>query len=253
MIRAYFWYTDATMPPLPVHPVQHHILNQLRTASTPLRYGQLRLPHIENDLFNYHLRQLVRNGYVAKLTDGYSLSREGKAYLVDLNPIDSRGLPQRIKVAAMCLVVDNTGPAPRLLYQLRSRQPLASQLQLIGGGLIRGEAPLMAARRRLHEEAGLDATFQLAGFWRYWRTDAAGDLYSDILFHVCVAFNPAGQLSGPNEFGEPRWLALNEAVELETQRAGNDAGFARLLPDLVQPEFATPLFYLELHNQTDLN
>ena len=240
------------MLPHHLHAIQRTILERLRITDRTLRYSDLRLQDVENDLFNYHLQQLVKRGLVTKAAGNYVLSSNGKKYLVDLNPLDAEGLPQRIKLAAMCIVVDATQHPPRLLYQLRSRQPLASRLQMIGGGLLRGELPTDAAARRLREESNLLASFRLVGFIRFRRYEPSGTLYSDILFHVCIGRDPVGELAAHNEYGHHTWLTLDEAVAHEAAQPGGITALQTILPGLVTFNSQDPLFYIETVETEDL-
>jgi 8-oxo-dGTP pyrophosphatase MutT (NUDIX family) len=221
------------------HPIQLAILESLRRSSAALRYRDMRPADIENDIYNYHLRYLTQQGLVEKRAGKYALNDAGKKQLVELNPYHESN---RFKIAALCLVMQDD----RLLYQKRVRQPFAGQSGLIGGGIHRGETAVAAAKRRLFEEAGLAADFTLLGLIRKMRFDSQGDLYTDILFHVCVAHNPAGNLVEQNEFGRHYWLTAPEAAQVERRQLMGSAQFAQLLDNLpatlTQPP---PAFYIE--------
>jgi DNA-binding HxlR family transcriptional regulator len=62
--------------------IRHHIQNAVLytlSFSDGIRFGELKPDNLENKLFNYHLKQLIRDGLVVKTTDGrYCLSVEGK-------------------------------------------------------------------------------------------------------------------------------------------------------------------------------
>lgn len=66
-------------------PIQNHILSKLKNAKS-LRYSDMQLEKIPNDLYNYHLQFLVKKGLVNKLNDGYCLSELGIKHVADPYP-----------------------------------------------------------------------------------------------------------------------------------------------------------------------
>lgn len=228
------------------HPVQYAILEDLRTAPTGLRYRDMKPDDIENDAYNYHLQYLVHQGLVTKIADRYQLSSSGKKYLVELNPIDEKGESHRFKLAALCLLVRRDDDGIKLLYQHRTRQPFAGERGIIGGGLRRGELAVDTAHRRLREEAGLVATFSLLGLIRKRHFDSTNQIYSDILYHVCLSQKYSGELVSTNEYGEQSWITLDQAVTIESHQASGSRQFAQVLLRLKDTAATDmPLFYLE--------
>jgi 8-oxo-dGTP pyrophosphatase MutT (NUDIX family) len=224
---------------MPHHPIQRAILETLRLTSGSLRYRDMRPADIENDLYNYHLQYLTRQGLIDKRAGKYRLNETGKKHLIELNPYHESN---RFKMASLCLALKD-GQA---LYQQRIRQPFAGQFGLIGGGIQRGETAVAAAKRRLFEEAGLHTGFTLLGLLRKMRFDSEGQLYTDILFHVCVAHDPSGELVAKNEFGRQLWLPVSKAAALERGQLMGSAQLAEVFDGLdatlAKP---APAFYIE--------
>jgi 8-oxo-dGTP pyrophosphatase MutT (NUDIX family) len=237
---------NAMRSSLPVrHPIQQSILEQLRTAPDGLRYAAMRPAEVENDSFNYHLQYLVQSGLAAKSDQRYQLTDAGKRELIEINPVED-GVSQRFKVASLCLVMQDAGRGLHLLYQRRTRQPFAGEQGMIGGGLYRGELAAAAARRRVFQEAGLKAEFRLLGMVRKRHYGRNGSLYSDIIFHVCVAEAATGKLIERNEFGEHRWVPLAEAVAIESRAHYGSAQLAEILPLLAdRPAGDIGMFYFD--------
>jgi ADP-ribose pyrophosphatase YjhB (NUDIX family) len=233
-------------PALHRHPIQLSILEDLRVASDGRRYSGMRPAEIENDLYNYHLQQLVRHDLVQKRGDKYFLTETGKKHIVELNPISPEGDSHRFKIASLCLLIDNAAGSPKVLYQRRTRQPFIGEWGIVGGGWQRGELAVDAAGRRLVEETGLSATFSLFGLIRKRHFDPDGQLYSDILFHVCIASSYQGDLVPKNDFGEQIWVSLDQAITIESRGLIGSPQFAQILQRLksIKPS-AVPLFYLE--------
>ncbi len=201
-----------------LHPLQLQILEQLRLATDSLRYSQMRPVEVENDLYNYHLQQLVKNKFIQKRKSEYLLTITGKKYLMELQPYEAQtGTIHKFKVAALALVVRRTGSKVLVLYQIRKREPSRGVVEIVGGGIRRGELATDAARRRLKEETGLSAIFSPLGSIRKIRFDQNGSLYSDIWYQICGTESSTGTLQQENNFGQNVWLDLDEAIRIEKQ------------------------------------
>jgi 8-oxo-dGTP pyrophosphatase MutT (NUDIX family) len=237
----------------PRHPIQLSIIEVLRVAPEGLRYARMRPEGIENDLYNYHLQYLLKQKLVEKHADKYTLSDGGKRYLMELNPLNEHGESNRFKMASLCLVTRKTTKGTEVLYQQRVRQPFAGEWGLIGGGIHRGEPAIQAASRRLREEAGLFAEFRLAGLMRKIKFDKEGELYGDILFHVCVADKYTGELVAENNYGKQRWIPHEEAIKYELTSTIGSKRFAGMIPELISDKSKDlSLFYLEEFYSIDI-
>jgi ADP-ribose pyrophosphatase YjhB (NUDIX family) len=229
------------------HPIQLAILERLRLAPEGLRYARIRPEQVENDLYNYHLQYLIKEGLVAKKDDRYVLATDGKKYVVELNP-----LTDRFKLAAVALLTRQGKNGLEILYQQRLRQPFVGEQSLVGTGIRRGELAHQAAARCLMTKAGLAAEFKLFGLMRKIKFDKQGDLYSDILFHICISDQHEGELMTRNEYGEHGWLTLEGAIAAERKPAGSKQ-FAQILKQLHATDPAKiGLFYIEEFYHLDI-
>ncbi len=231
------------MSAIKTHPARLSILEALKVSSGGLRYTDMRPGDIENDLYNYHLQQLVKQGLVLKGQGKYILTAKGKEFLIELSPIEESGELNQFKLAAMCIVVREVGDGMEILYQYRTREPFLGELEIMAGGIKRGEPVIEAAKRRAFEEAGVTADFSLLGLLRKTRYDHLGRLYSDILFHVCVCRDYSGGNEQINEFGRKRWLSLGEAIAVEEGSANGSRHLASVLSGLSRKKL--PVFYFE--------
>jgi 8-oxo-dGTP pyrophosphatase MutT (NUDIX family) len=197
-----------------IHPLQIEIFERVRSSQSGLRFAQMCPNGIESDLYNYHLQQLVKRGYIGKTAGLYSLTNQGREYLVDLAPL-RLGQPPRLKIAAMCLVLRNNNGQLETLYQTRLREPHRGSRVMVAGGLKRGEPLLVAAHRRLLEESGLNSEPRWIGTLRKIRLQPnINKVWSDITYHICVSFEPSGQ-AGVTKYGSHEWITLKEASKLE--------------------------------------
>jgi len=176
---------------------------------------------IDSDLYNYHLKHLLKQGYIEKSDKQYLLTNKGRKFLVDLAPLRF-GLPPRLKIAAMCLVLRKGNSGLEVLYQRRLREPHIGSVTMVAGGLKRGEGLVDAARRRLQEESGLLSEPSWVGTLRKVRTSPEdNNPWSDITYHICASFNPEGE-TVTTKYGQHIWFGLEEAAELErTQVVGS--------------------------------
>jgi 8-oxo-dGTP pyrophosphatase MutT (NUDIX family) len=202
---------------------------------------------VDNDRYNYHLQYLVKQHLIIKHTDSYELSEIGKKYILETQPIDIvRTVADKFKLAALCLVLRDTGQGLEALYQTRSVQPFIGNKELIGGSIYKGEMAAHAATRRLREESGLLADFSLFGCIRKIRYDEDDTLYSDILYHICTTSNCTGELIEDNQFGKKEWVSLDDAIRQESTATYGSQQFASVLQQLKStPPSEIPLFYFE--------
>lgn len=119
------------------------------------------------------------------------------------------------------------------------------------GGTIRKSEPLLAgASRKLTEETGLHATFQLVGFERRIMYRQA-QLFSDVMFPICYTNLATGDLVN-TEYGENFWAPIDEAIRHEQDPHDSIASIVTVL-EAIRDETITslPLFYHESTQQKD--
>ena len=236
------------------HSIQRSILSKLMTSPVGWRYRDMNVGAIENDRYNYHLQYLVQQGLIEKRSNRYLLSESGKRFVLNQQPIDILGQESDLfKLAALALVLRRKGSQLEVLYQTRLCQPFIGNQELIGGAIRKGEFIVEAAKRRLYEEANLVADFSLFGLVRKLRFDSGGQLYSDILYHICLAFDPTGELCHHNEFGRNAWLPIDAVILHEQTAPYGSQQFAMVLQQLKQKSAqAIPLFYYEATYRQDI-
>ncbi len=228
-----------------IHPLQIEIFERLRSSANGLRFAEMCPEGIESDLYNYHLQQLVKRGYLNKTKGVYTLTNMGREYLVDLAPL-RLGQPPRLKIAAMCLALRTHNDQLQVLYQVRLREPHRGSQVMVAGGLKRGEPLLTAACRRLQEEAGLVSEPRWVGTLRKIRKQPdTGKVWSDITYHVCASFDPEGQAAS-TKYGDHTWLSLPEAAQLEREQVVGSPFLAAFLLRLQDdPRVLDEGFYAE--------
>lgn len=232
------------------NPIKLAILTSL-LKSEKLRYGDIKSPEMDNDLFNYHLQSLVKSGLVDKVEKEYSLSPLGRYEVAEQNPLDLQGQPvDRFKINVLTVVLRKEKGKMQILLQRRKKHPFYNTVAIMGGVINKGELLTEAASARLQMKTGLTGQFTLCGMWRNINLDKTGVLVlEDILFHICCTDQYEGELLPTTDHGENFWVDLEEAVTIHEQHPGTFFHLAPFLKSLLTNEFRQqPLFYWE-HKQ----
>jgi ADP-ribose pyrophosphatase YjhB (NUDIX family) len=195
-----------------LHKTQVSILHSLRYAESE-RFSALMHPtNLTSDTFKFHLRKLVRLGYVAKLADGkYQLASRGKEYANSLNEHE-RAVEKQPKVSILMVIAKTNDDGETVyLLQKRSRNPFYGYWSEVHGRAEWGEPFETTAQRQLKRQAGLDAEFTVISFRRVRDYDAESEgLLEDKLFVILEASKVSGELANDYSGGTNVWLTPEE-------------------------------------------
>lgn len=134
------------------HHIQRDILLRL-AASHGLRFSELKQDGMENNAFMYHLRELIKRGYVsqddAKI---YTLSPQGMSYFdtLTLTNVKPRRQPKLISIVAL------RNREGQYLMARRKLHPNLDTWMFPSGKQHFGESPDNHARREIQEQFGGD-------------------------------------------------------------------------------------------------
>lgn len=216
-----------------MHRLQQLIMHALIT-NPERRYSQLKPDNVEGNQFMYHLRSLIKAGWICKTDHGtYELTPEGKVYAdqLSLQTFQPRVQPRIVSL----LAVQN--PDGQWLMYKRRRQPMINRVGFPFGKLHIGETVQQAAERELKEKTGLTAelTHRGDGYITIYEDDT---IISQILFHLFYGHNPAGRLATSTR-GVPFWADLRDIAP---------ADFIPSVPELVRLLESHPddRFFVEL-------
>lgn len=134
--------------------LKHHIQRQIVHTlmfNEYARFTDLCPPRVDTNLFSYHLKLLLKQGYVAKTEQGYTLSHKGMQYVDRISATKMR-LRTQPKIITMLFV---QSPDGRVLLQKRTKQPYINTWTLPYGKLHIDDLSLMdAATREANEKLG---------------------------------------------------------------------------------------------------
>ncbi len=175
-----------------MHWIQKYILRQL-TLNETCRYSQLKPSGVEGNLFMYHMRVVMRDGYVQKVANGYQLTSSGKQYV---DKISMEKFQPRIQPKIVTLLVVKNSRGQQLLWK-RDKQPLIGKVGFITGKIHLGENIADAANRELKEKAGITASIKHSGDG-YLTIYEDKELVSQVLFHCFTGSTNTNTI--PKEF-----------------------------------------------------
>lgn len=191
-----------------MHIIQKHILRKL-SESKMLRYAQIKPPLTEGNQFSYHLKTLIRRGYVVRKDNGYTLTTKGLHYATQVN---FEHFSVRIQPKITTLIVCRNARGEYLTYT-RNKQPFLKMDGFPYGKVHLGERVAQAAERELNEKTGLSAELTQKGVMYLLITDGSGEVIAHTLFHIFLGTKPRGDIVSDSPLGKIRWLSEKELLK----------------------------------------
>jgi ADP-ribose pyrophosphatase YjhB (NUDIX family) len=125
------------------HHIQKHIIGVLYHQRIA-RFRDLRPPRVDTNLYSYHLKILIKAGFIEKCDGGYTLGREGLLY-VDRVSEAKMNVRTQPKIVTMLVIQNSNGD---VLLQRRTKQPYIDTWTLPYGKLHIDDATIQAAAQR---------------------------------------------------------------------------------------------------------
>jgi 8-oxo-dGTP pyrophosphatase MutT (NUDIX family) len=162
------------------HYIEKHILRTLAFVPSA-RFSQMRPPRVESNLYAYHLSKLLKNNFVIKSNQNYTLTPRGLRYVDRLSFSNLRPtLQPKINTG---IILKNE--YDEILLTIRRRQPLLGKLGLPMGKLHDSDPDIhTAASRELHEKTGMTIHHLAHVGDCYWRFSVDGLMISNVLAHI---------------------------------------------------------------------
>ncbi len=141
-----------------MHWIQRHILKELAFSDTK-RYSELKPDGVEGNLFQYHGRDLEKQGLIVRNGEGYALTPKGSRFVADLSQTKAmnRKTPPRVVVMVTAKRDDEY-----LLFRWR-RHPYRNQISLPFGRQFAGQSALEVAAGQLRDKTGYQADLSYLG------------------------------------------------------------------------------------------
>jgi 8-oxo-dGTP pyrophosphatase MutT (NUDIX family) len=194
------------------HHIQRHIVGYLMTHEHA-RFRDMRPPRTDTNLFSYHLKLLLKNDFVVKDEQGYTLGHRGMQY-VDRVQQDKMVVRTQPKIITMLLVQDGYG---KVLLQKRTKQPYINSWTLPYGKIhIDDASVLQAAKREAMEKLRYDPHKLRHVGDCYIRVMNEDEIQTTTLAHIVRFESDAIQASDTLQWAEPLSLGgLNLAPAVE--------------------------------------
>ena len=204
-----------------LHKIQMLILRELlfKPNST---FTKLNIQGLTSDHFSYHINTLIKDGYVKKEKQKYSLTNKGKEFA---NQMDTEEviMEKQPKVGVIVVGIKENQNEKMLLIQERTKEPYYGYKGFITGKVRFGEKVLETAKRELFEEAGLTCNeLHLKTIVHNLVVlEESGDLIEDKMFYIVTAINPKGKLINTRN-GKNYWITEKEFFELDKKYYDED-------------------------------
>lgn len=194
------------------HHIQKHILSCLMTRQFA-RFRDMRPAQTDTNLYSYHLKVLMRQGFVEKTEQGYALSMRGQVYVDRVNLATTKRTLQP-KVITMLVIQDGYG---NVLMYPKKRQPFIDQWTVPLGKVHNSDASLsQAAQREITEKISQDVNIDVrhAGD-AYIRIKQGDDVFISTLVHVFY-----GRVDELNDLDEHlKWVSLRSLETMDVAPA----------------------------------
>lgn len=194
------------------HHVQRHIIGVL-IYQKYARFRDLRPPRIDTNLYSYHLKVMQKDGWIEKTSAGYTLSREGLAYVdrVSLKKLKIRSQP---KIVSMLVVQNSEGD---VLLLRRNKQPYIDTWTLpYGKTHIDDPSLIQGAKREWREKLGDQPAHITHAGDCYIRVKRGDEIFSTTLAHVFYSVEDNVRMNDKLQWVRPHKLSqydLAPAVE----------------------------------------
>lgn len=195
------------------HEFQISILREL-LFKPGARFRDLKKVDTTNDHFSFHVRQLLKDGLIAKTDGRYSLTDTGKEFANRMDT-DNLRLERQAKVGVAIHPVRQRNGAREHLVHRRLKEPFYGWYGSFSGKIRWGENPLDTAVREFKEESGLTGEFTLKSIVHYHHVHRDGRFLEDKYFWVYLVENLHGKLKTKVLEGENIWMTEKEYRRLE--------------------------------------
>lgn len=227
--------------------IRKEILVKLLKSKDGIRYRDGKPNQVENDLYNYHLQQLLKKGLIRKDEGKYLLSQTGKKYIEVDSPINAKGKNiDLFRLNILAIVYKKVGTEFKIISHERKKHPYYGSKGLISGAVDHGESVVDASNKALLNKTGLQSDFKIIGTIRKIIYDDDNNIFSDILFFICLGQGVRGDFVKKTDFGTNHWVSIDEIILNEKNATHTSKSVVNVLKMLKESNFQNrELFYFE--------
>ena len=193
------------------HHIQKTIVYKLAFCEG-MRFSELKPEDLDNKLFDYHLKALIRDKLVEKNQVGlYKLTTEGQH--IGVRALDKQFTASDRAHSVVFLIIRSAKNGQWLLFK-RLTHPLLNMVGLMHINPIPSDKILDTAKKELLHQTGLMANFSYVGngFFKVFREK---EVESFIHFVALAATSTKGQLRSNSQKGEYFWQA--DSTDIQNQ------------------------------------
>lgn len=192
--------------------IEHHIqkkIVRLLGATESAHFSEIKPEGLENNAFQYHLKQLIAAGIIEKNKDGtYDLTSKGTGeYIVSHLSRDENAMQAH---AVLLLAVQRDD---KWLLATRAVKPQQGQAGFLHGEPVWNEDILATATQRLQAKTGLRADFEVKGNG-FIRITEGGAYSSFVQATLLYATNPTGDFDASGSYTKIDWYSTEELQKL---------------------------------------
>ena len=187
-----------------LHTIQLMIIKEL-IFSNALSFSDMRVKDIPNNQLDYHIKELISLGFVEKVGDKYTLTKEGKTFSGYVDT-DKAVTKRQAKITVWMVPVRGD----EVLIYIRLKHPFFGCQGFGGGKLDYGEKITDGAERELKEEANLEGRATLVAIKHYLVFDnITKNLVEDKFMYLCRIDKVKGELKCGEE-GKYEWIKIKD-------------------------------------------
>jgi 8-oxo-dGTP diphosphatase len=158
--------------------------------------------------FDYHFKKLVKDEFVVKKGEYYSLGPKGEQFIFAFDGQTLENKQKPVVCGFVLAVDDETG---KVLVMHRKKQPFFDYYCFPGGKMDIGETTKEGSEREFQEETGLSCKAKLAHVIEKITYDKpSGDVVHHMIGYFYVTRDFEGKLVKNNREGDCLWVDLEE-------------------------------------------
>jgi ADP-ribose pyrophosphatase YjhB (NUDIX family) len=187
-----------------LHDIQMQVLSKL-AFSESMTYTEMKPDSkMDNNQFDWHVKQLLKRGFIAHAGASYALTPEGKQYVASLNTEEAT-IELQGRLSAWVVCTRQVNGELEFLFYTRKKHPFYNCQGFPAGKIKRGETVEAGAQRELLQECGLTGKPQLLHLQHYIIQSPSHSVLDDKYMFLCLFENPTGELRSSEE-GLCEWV-----------------------------------------------